>query len=77
MKRFIFLLFLAGVVLSIYCFNSYTNGWLFYYVKMFPHIIALIVSVIFIAFPRDYDRIPNILFGNYIGIDNSNNKRDG
>lgn len=46
-----------------YYINSYTDGWFYFTLTSMPKTIALGIAFLALMFPRDYDRIPDWIYG--------------
>ena len=57
-----FILF-VGILVGIYYYlNQYTGGWLTTTIMNLPQMIAFAVAIIVLMFPRDYDKIPDMIY---------------
>lgn len=62
MKRTIALIVVSSIILAFYMINKYTNNWIVDSIVLIPKWIAFIFALIVIMFPRDYEKVPDILF---------------
>lgn len=64
MIKIILLILVIGY--SIYYINNYfSDSWLLTTLYSFPKTIGMIVALMAIMFPRDYDKIPDMVYSIY------------
>jgi len=69
MKKIIFL-FILITFIYIYI-KIHQNEWLLFITNNISKFIVLIIGIIAIMFPRDYDKVPDILYNMYNKNNNS------
>lgn len=66
MKRYIFL---GLVLITLYFLNNFFDGNLLTYINNIPKLIAFAVAILALMFPRDYEKIPDIIQNSYNKVD--------
>jgi hypothetical protein len=64
-KIYKFLIILIIIIIILYYINQYLNGWLIFILNNTPKYIAIIVGIIALMFPKDYDKLPEIFIYSY------------
>lgn len=73
MKTNILFVVLLLIIVIIYI-NNYTNGLIINTLTSMPKMIAMVIAIIAIIFPRSYDKIPDILEKTYKNYKMKNEK---
>lgn len=59
-------LFMVAIGIIIYYVNSYfAESWILRTIYSMPKMVGLLIALVAIMFPRDYDKLPDMIYSVY------------